>query len=206
MLKHIVNNISTTSDTHSVKDGVGTVLSTLVAHHESSTGRVTALAPRPESGSSAVIQSGKTVVSTFEIVKQLEKEIQIYTSSHGKKYTKQHKVGTHDKDLLKRILDFSNGGNHEILKESEDDKHLGTYESADGYKVHVVKYLKEAAKTSTSRGLGLAIAEHHPAKLTRAHTAKPTSEQVINSTLVPGFSYLPGIFDPMTPYSNSGLF
>ena len=153
-------NVSTTPDTDSVVGGVGTLASTLDAHHDNETGVVTALAPKSESGSSAVVKSGKTIISKFETVKQLEKEITTYTASYGKTFTKQHPVGSHIKDLLKRILDFSKGGNHEILEELEEDKHLGTFESHDGHKVHIVKFIKmledkEGAR-STEEGVGVA--------------------------------------------------
>ena len=161
-------NVSTTPDTDSVVGGVGTLASTLDAHHDNATGKVTALAPKSESGSSAVVKSGKTVVSTIETVKQLENEITTYTSSYGKKFTRQHAVGNHIKDLLKRILDFSKGGNHEILEELEEDKHLGTFESHDGHKVHIVKFIKmledkEGARRAEARVLPeTCLAEEQP--------------------------------------------
>ena len=148
-----VTNVSTTPDTDSVVGGVGTLASTLDAHHHNATGVVTALAPKSQSGSTAVVKSGKTIISKFETVKQLEKEITTYTASYGKTFTKQHPVGKHIKDLLSRILNFSKGGKHEILDELEKDKHLGTFESHDGHKVHIVKFIrmledKEGAKSS----------------------------------------------------------
>ena len=156
-------NVSTTPDTDSVVGGVGTLASTLDAHHHNATGLVTALAPKSESGSTAFVKSGKTVVSKFETVKQLEKEITTYTASYGKTFTKQHDVGKHIKDLLARILDFSKGGKHEILDELAKDKHLGTFESHDGHKVHVAKFIrmledKEGAR-NTDREEGIIIAE-----------------------------------------------
>ena len=163
-------NVSTTPDTDSVVGGVGTILSTIVAHHENATGKVTALAPQSESGSSALVKSGKTVVSKFETVKQLEKEITTYTASYGKTFTKQHDVGKHIKNLLARILDFSKGGKHEILDALERDKHLGTFESHDGHIVHIVSYIRtlerpdQGAKSTTD---GICIAEEQP-KITQA--------------------------------------
>ena len=161
--KNTTTNVSTTPDTDSVVGGVGTILSTLDAHHHNATGLVTALAPKSESGSTAVVKSGKTVVSKFETVKQLENEITTYTASYGKTFTKQHPVGKHIKDLLARILDFSKGGKHEILDELAKDKHLGTFESHDGHKVHIVKFIrmledKDGAKSSASEA-GTAVSE-----------------------------------------------
>ena len=95
-------NVSTTPDTDSVVGGVGTLASTLDAHHDNATGVVTALAPKSESGSSAVVKSGKTIISKFETVKQLENEITTYTASYGKTFTRQHRVSSYDTNFETR--------------------------------------------------------------------------------------------------------
>ena len=154
------SNISITADSSSVAGGTGTLLSTVVAHHENKTGKVTALAPSSASGSVAKVASGKTVVSKFQTVKQLENEITTYTASYGKTFTKQHDVGKHIKELLARILDFSQGGNHEILDALEGDKHLGTFESHDGHIVHIVKFIRMLKGTIPETGT--AVAEEQP--------------------------------------------
>ena len=166
-----VTNVSTTPDTDSVVGGVGTLASTLVAHHHNATGLVTALAPKAESGSSAIVKSGKTIISEFRKVKQLEKEITTYTASYGKTFTRQHDVGKHIKDLLSRILNFSKGGKHEILDELAEDKHLGTFESHDGHLVHIAKFIRRLEDKEGTKNIpdeeGFVIAEEQDAQEAR---------------------------------------
>ena len=106
------------------------------------------LAPNSSSGSSANIASGKTDIMKYKKIEDaLGKVEHILTDSNGQNYTRQHTLGSHDKDHIERILKFI--GKELSEGEDTDDPRYGTFENAAGDIIHILKLKEEAINTSS---------------------------------------------------------
>lgn len=135
-------DLSFTPDNCDLSSNVKSIASTIIAKIDEH-GMVTNLKPSSKSASSAVIQSGRTKITSFE---QIPNGPLALKTSNGLVCSRQTIAGPIMESYAKNLLKFT-GFPDSTITENNSPTH-GVYESVSGKKIAVLGY-----KTSTPAGI-----------------------------------------------------